>query len=339
MAAETSAFDEALKLNSVAWDHISDSSADAMRSLWSTAQAPFDAIENAAKISTDPAAREQAWNSVTDAADRASQLANNAGAYGAAVADDPATLFRDARDGAQAMVNRGEADAQDFVNRQVDSYDQAAAAGDAKTYWAGAVGDVVSGAAWAGVGGPEKEGAEMTEGMLAAKSDEAVSAVKSCPEATRDWSNVAGASWEGRIHRLNDTAYGDQAWNPRDNPDPLKRPYRFTGNNGLAGAYASTDLETPLAETVSGYEDIIEENTGYKSVMPISKDVKLENYVDLTDESVRQQLNLSLEDLLSDDRSITQQIGTEAYMAGFNGIIAPSAKNEGGKNIVSFGGF
>ena len=70
--------------------------------------------------------------------------------------------------------------------------------------------------------------------------------------------------------------------------------------------------------------------------------VKLDNMLDLTNPSVRQQLNVELPDLLNDSykanvgNAVTHQMGRFASDNGYNGIIAPSARGDGGINIVLF---
>ncbi len=71
----------------------------------------------------------------------------------------------------------------------------------------------------------------------------------------------------------------------------------------------------------------------------VTKDYELDNVLDLTDANVRKQLGISLDDISGDSYDITHKIGDSAVANGFDGILAPSARNPGGANIISFKGF
>jgi RES domain-containing protein len=58
--------------------------------------------------------------------------------------------------------------------------------------------------------------------------------------------------------------------------------------------------------------------------------------LDLTDQWVLESLQLSAEALVADDVDLTRQIGRQAFEAGYEAVIAPSAAREGGKNLVIF---
>ncbi|MGV1838522.1 RES family NAD+ phosphorylase [Rhizobium rhizogenes] len=53
-----------------------------------------------------------------------------------------------------------------------------------------------------------------------------------------------------------------------------------------------------------------------------------------TDPSVRSRVGVSLDDISGDSYQYTQQIGTWARQQGYDGILAPSARDVGGSNIV-----
>ncbi len=73
-----------------------------------------------------------------------------------------------------------------------------------------------------------------------------------------------------------------------------------------------------------------------------SYDTKLSNMLDLSNPKVRNQLNVKLEDLLSDyykvniGRATTHHLGEFAKYNGYNGIIAPSARADGALNVILF---
>ncbi|HCJ14574.1 MAG TPA: RES domain-containing protein, partial [Erysipelotrichaceae bacterium] len=53
---------------------------------------------------------------------------------------------------------------------------------------------------------------------------------------------------------------------------------------------------------------------------------------------VRRKLGISLESIIGESYEVTHAIGRYAYKNGFNGIIAPSARADGGVNIILFDG-
>jgi len=71
-----------------------------------------------------------------------------------------------------------------------------------------------------------------------------------------------------------------------------------------------------------------------------SFDVKIDNLLDLSNPSIRSKLGVSLDDLIrtSGDEiySVTQDLGRYARDQGLKGIIAPSARADGGLNIILF---
>lgn len=66
--------------------------------------------------------------------------------------------------------------------------------------------------------------------------------------------------------------------------------------------------------------------------------MQLNNVLDLTRPNVRDQLGVSLKDITGSEYDVTHQIGSWAKSQGYDGILAPSARNIIGSNlIVSFG--
>jgi len=58
--------------------------------------------------------------------------------------------------------------------------------------------------------------------------------------------------------------------------------------------------------------------------------VQVDNLLDLTQRKVRRQLGVTLRDITSNDYSLTRAIGDWSRAQGYNGIIAPSARHQGG---------
>ena len=65
-------------------------------------------------------------------------------------------------------------------------------------------------------------------------------------------------------------------------------------------------------------------------------DITAKNMLDMTDSKVRKQLGVSLENITGDLYPLTHRVGDMAYANGYNGLIVPSARREGGVNIVIF---
>ena len=76
--------------------------------------------------------------------------------------------------------------------------------------------------------------------------------------------------------------------------------------------------------------------TNFSNRTMYSYNVKLDNMLDVSNPSVRNQLGVSLNDLVGENYTVTHKIGKYAYSNGYNGIIAPSARADGGVNIVIF---
>ncbi len=64
-------------------------------------------------------------------------------------------------------------------------------------------------------------------------------------------------------------------------------------------------------------------------------DVRVIKALDLTDPSTRDKLGILQEDLVSDDWSVTQDLGRAARRAGFDALVVPSAAG-GHRNLVVF---
>ncbi len=70
--------------------------------------------------------------------------------------------------------------------------------------------------------------------------------------------------------------------------------------------------------------------------------VRLGNLLDLSNPVVRSKLGVSLDDLVrtsgDDIYDVTHQLGRFAREQGYGGIIAPSARADGGLNLILFEG-
>ena len=70
----------------------------------------------------------------------------------------------------------------------------------------------------------------------------------------------------------------------------------------------------------------------------VSKKVSLNNELDLKDPKVRTQLGVDISDITGDSYDVTHKLGDWAIDNGYDGILAPSARNATGSNLISFGG-
>jgi len=114
---------------------------------------------------------------------------------------------------------------------------------------------------------------------------------------------------------------------------------------GLEAIYTSLDVETAKLEA---YQDFIYRGFLLTAITPrvtAGAKVKLSKVLDLTDVKVLKKIGFTKKELILEDwraiqkardESWTQAIGRGVYVAGFEGLIVPSARKDDGKNIVSF---
>jgi len=135
----------------------------------------------------------------------------------------------------------------------------------------------------------------------------------------------SGVSFDGTVYRLEDPARVDTTFDAH--AGNIASDHRYSGE-GIGSVYGATSPETAFAEV-----DYYGQTAGRVSV---SQDVSLDNVLDLTDPAVRQQLNVSLEQITGDSYLYTQQLGNFGRSNGYSGILAPSARQVGGSNLVMF---
>lgn len=114
---------------------------------------------------------------------------------------------------------------------------------------------------------------------------------------------------------------------------------------GITAIYSSLD---PITATKESYQEFT--NYGFKQenikprVMAGAR-VKVHRLLDLTDAKIRRKLGFRLDELTAEDwhaiqsegeESWTQAIGRGCRAAGFEGLLAPSARHRSGKNVVVF---
>jgi len=150
---------------------------------------------------------------------------------------------------------------------------------------------------------------------------------------TKDLSDLSkvtppkGKTFEGTVHRYEKPNRVNTTWDQHSNN--INANHRYT-EQGEGGVYAGTTQNTALEEVTAYGEGI--------GRVPVKKDVKLNNVLDLTDPKVRKQMGVSLEDITRTEGPLkyqnTQKIGKWAKENGYDGILAPSARHNGGANIV-----
>ncbi|MCU5771727.1 RES family NAD+ phosphorylase [Erwiniaceae bacterium BAC15a-03b] len=111
----------------------------------------------------------------------------------------------------------------------------------------------------------------------------------------------------------------------------MKASHRYT-DEGLGGLYGANSRKTALSEVTHWNVDL-------SSRVLISKNLQLNNVLELTNSGVRDTLGVSLNDITGNKYDITHQIGSWVKEQGYDGILAPSARNPTGSNLISFFGF
>ena len=134
-----------------------------------------------------------------------------------------------------------------------------------------------------------------------------------------------GKAFEGTVYRLENPDRIDTTFDAH--PGNVAANHRYSGP-GYGATYGATSPETALAEV---------DHYGLSADrVPVSKDVSLSNVLDLTSPLVQRQLGYSLGQITGDSYLTTQQLGNFARTSGYDGLLAPSARNPGGRNIVIF---
>ena len=134
-----------------------------------------------------------------------------------------------------------------------------------------------------------------------------------------------GKPFSGDVFRYENPARVSTTWDAH--PGNIAASHRYSGP-GKGGVYGSMSDATALAE-VSHY--------GVASGrIVVKKRVDLKNVLDLTDPAVRKKVGVSLEDITGNSYAKTHAVGDWARANGFDGILAPSARNIGGSNLVIF---
>jgi len=127
-----------------------------------------------------------------------------------------------------------------------------------------------------------------------------------------------GVPFDRVLYRVGDWAL------PRDNRN---REHRYS-TTGQAALYTATDPTTAWAEVAHREAPRIVPTAPEKPTNPTR--VRLQKALDLTDPRIREGLGIEQSQLIEPGYALTQVIGSMAHELDFDGLIAPSARMEGG---------
>lgn len=113
----------------------------------------------------------------------------------------------------------------------------------------------------------------------------------------------------------------------------------------IKAVYGSLDVVTAVKESLQEFVRHGFKSADIKPRVIAGMRVKLHRLLDLTDAKIRRKLGFRLDDLTEEDWAAIQSIGEESWTqaigrgcreAGFEGLLAPSARHRVGKNVVIF---
>ena len=151
-----------------------------------------------------------------------------------------------------------------------------------------------------------------------------------------------GVTYEGPLYRNVGTMPDGTPVNPLETSDFTKNQnYRYT-QNGQNGLYFASNQHVMEGEMGAyGSNPYADNRTTYRY-----DNVTLNNMLDLTNPNTRDELGIDLSDLISSDYknyntatkspAVTHAMGNFAAQNGYTGLIVPSARADGGVNIVIF---
>jgi RES domain-containing protein len=119
-------------------------------------------------------------------------------------------------------------------------------------------------------------------------------------------------------------------------PKNVLANHRYTAP-GIGGLYFSSSARIAQAEVTSNGGSL----TGM--VTHSFENKSLSGLLDLSNPAVREQLGVSLTDIVRSDGAktwryeVTHRLGSYARQSGYQGLIAPSAQADGGVNVIIFG--
>jgi filamentous hemagglutinin len=141
---------------------------------------------------------------------------------------------------------------------------------------------------------------------------------------------------EGRVYRFSDPKYANTTWEIY--PGNVSTDMRYS-EPGVGSIYSGTSVQTAAAEVMS-YRDL---SIGlFKPKSLVAGDVRIDNVLDLTDPAALKALGVTKDQITKSSHGAngaytqTQKIAEWAREQGYNGILAPSAQNKSGTNLITF---
>lgn len=136
---------------------------------------------------------------------------------------------------------------------------------------------------------------------------------------------IRGTKFDGDVYRFENPTRVSTTWDAH--PGNIAANHRYSGP-GKGAVYGATSEATALAE-VNHYG-------AAAGRVVVKKRVTLNKVLDLTDPVTRKNLGVTLSDISGDSYAATQRLGDWAKTNGYDGILAPSARNPGGSNLIIF---
>jgi hypothetical protein len=170
------------------------------------------------------------------------------------------------------------------------------------------------------------------KGMVASL-EETVGSFNSGSTTTLNYSFAArgglpkGISFDAIVHRAVNPKYAGTAFDFHA-PSNLGASHRYT-DVGRGGIYSGTSREAVMGELAHYAVDP-------SKVTWVTKNVRVDNVLDLTNPAVREQLGITLDQITKDSYFYTHALGDFARGQGYGGILFPSARVPGTSNFVEF---
>ncbi|HEM7875019.1 RES family NAD+ phosphorylase [Burkholderia contaminans] len=164
--------------------------------------------------------------------------------------------------------------------------------------------------------------------VIAGRAIDATAAANAWAKGT--YTGSSSAEYSGPLYRYQLPKYADDTWNLFDGSVDLNHCY---SPKGVGAVYTSTSQQAAYNE-VASYAPL-------NGKVLVTKNFVINNVLDLTDPAARQALGVTLDQITQPSHGgtsydATQAISNWARQQGYQAILAPSAQNPGGVNLVSF---
>ncbi|MEK6369219.1 MAG: hemagglutinin repeat-containing protein, partial [Burkholderia gladioli] len=171
-------------------------------------------------------------------------------------------------------------------------------------------------------------GGAAVQTVIAGRAIDTAAAANAWAKGT--YTGSSSAEYSGPLYRYQLPKYADDTWNLFDGNVDLNHRY---SPSGVGAVYTSTSPQTAYSE-VASYAPL-------NGKVLVTKNFVINNVLDLTDPAARQALGVTLDQITQSSHGgtsydATQAISTWARQQGYQAILAPSAQNPGGVNLVSF---